>query len=117
MRYFRGFELPWQLRYRRAWYIRNARWHERRARDKRVRYRDWNAQQALYSLESARSIVERYRATGRFDDLALCNVRDALARMRDPRWLNGLDIINCPTCRDVRAGWCEGCKHNYVSEE
>jgi hypothetical protein len=111
---FVEFRLPWQLRYCRAWYIRQARWHQRRAKDKRNRYREWNLKQAAQSLGYARTVVEHYRATGRFDWLALCSVQEGLRRMRDRRWMNGLDIINCPKCFDVWIGQCENCRHNYL---
>jgi hypothetical protein len=106
--------LPWQLRYTRAWYLRQARWHESRAADPRTRYRDWHLAQAADYRATIPRFMARYHEIGRYCTLTIYSYTESMRRMCDSRWRNGLDVINCPSCFDAWIGHCESCRHLYL---
>ena len=50
-----GFAIPWPVRYRRAWWLREARYNIRAAR--RGTYRDWHLRMASEARSYARGVV------------------------------------------------------------
>lgn len=113
----RLLKIPWQLRYHRAWYLRQARWHEMRAADPMVRYRRWHMEQAADCRATIPRLMARYYENGSYDALMVASYAECMHRMRDSRWRNAMDVINCSHCFDVNVQQCEFCRHSYVDPD